>query len=350
MKSRRIVGGLGVILACWAATGWSPARATDTAVVEGAKKEGLVMVYSGQPREIETLAAAFNKKYPTIKVEFYESPIWQLYERYKTEYRAKRNIMDILYVSVAPLVKLRDEGLLVEYASPELAGYVTESLAPSHLWANVKPFVAFPTVNSVAFPRKDLYPKDWPDFASPKPEWTGKMSVFDPRSSGVAYDVLYALSQKFGDDMTRKIYEGLRKAKARIGPSTTDGMQAAVTGEQPIMFYILQNHWAGAAIEKKAPLEVLIPKSGPVVSYAAAGIVKTAPHPNAARLFSDFMLSEEGQRVFAGMHMYALRKGIPPPKGLPELHAIPTIQFDPVKALARQKALTKLWVEAVGAE
>lgn len=350
MKTQRIAGCLIAILSCWAAIGWSPVSAADTAAVEAAKKEGQVTMYSGQPREAERLAAAFNKKYPGIKVNYYDAPIWQLYERYKTEYRARRNIVDLMYVSEAALDKLRAEGLLVEYASPELAAYAPESLAPNRFWADVKPFVAFPCVNTQAFPRKDLYPKDWTDFASPRPEWTGKISVFDPRSSGVAYDVLFALSTKFGDETARKIYEGLRKAKARIFSSTPEGMQAAMTGENPIMFYILQNHWAGAAIEKKAPLEVLIPKSGAIISYASLGIVKTAPHPNAARLFYDFMLSDEGQRVFAGMHMYALRKGVQPPKGLPDLTAIPIIKVDATKELARQKELTKLWVDAVGAE
>ncbi len=350
MNTRKTAGCLLAILLCWAAIGLAPVAAADNAILEGAKKEGEVSIYSGQPREAERLATAFNKKYPTIKVSYYDAPIWQLYERYKTEYRAKRNVVDLMYVSEAALDKLREDGLLAEYTSPELAGFSPDSLAPNRFWSNVKPFVAFPCVNTQAFPNKDLYPKDWTDFASPKPEWTGKLSVFDPRSSGVAYDVLFALSTKFGDEMTRKIYEGLRKAKARIFSSTPEGMQAAVTGEEPIMFYILQNHWAGAAIEKKAPLNVLIPKSGAIISYASLGIVKTAPHPNAARLFYDFMLSEEGQRVFAGMHMYALRKGVPAPKGLPDLHAIPLIRVDATKELARQKDLTKLWVDAIGAE
>ncbi len=350
MDIRRTAGYLLAIVSCWAIIGLVPAAAADTALVEAAKKEGEVQIYSGQPREAEQLAKAFNKKYPNIKVNYYDAPIWQLYERYKGEYRAKRNIMDILYVSEVALAKLRDEGLLMEYNSPELAGYAPETLAPNRFWAIVKPFVAFPCVNAEAFPRKELYPQDWVDFVSPKPEWSGKVSVFDPRSSGVAYDVLYALSLKFGDDTTRKIYEGLRKAKARIFSSTPEGMQAAVTGEAPLMFYILQNHWAGAAIEKKAPLEILIPKSGAIISYAANGIVKNAPHPNAAKLFYDFMLSDEGQRVFAGMHMYALRKGVPPPKGLPDLKSIPKITFDPAKELARQKELIKLWTDAIGAE
>lgn len=340
---------LAALVGC-VALGTGSAGAADPAVVAKAKQEGKVMVYSGQPREMERLAAAFNKTYPEIKVEFYEAPIWQLYERFKTEHRARRNVLDIMYVSVAPLAKLKDEELLVEYASPELAAFPKDSLAPNRFWSNVKPFVAFPSVNSKAFPDKALWPRDWTDFADPKPEWTGKVSVFDPRSSGVAYDVLYALSEKYGDDATRKIYEGLRRAKARIGASTTDGMQAAVTGENPVMFYILQNHWAGAAIEKGAPLEIVIPRSGPVVSYASVGIVKSAPNPNAARLFYDFMLSEAGQNVFADMHMYALRKGVKAPKGLPALDSIPTIQFDAVKAVERQKELTRMWVKALDAE
>ncbi len=350
MDTQRTAGCLLAILSCWVTIGLTSVSAADNAVVEAAKKEGEVVFYNGQPREAEQLAAAFNKKYPTIKINYYDAPIWQLYERYKGEYRAKRNVMDVIYVSEVALAKMRDEGLLTEYTSPELAGYSPETLAPNRFWSIIKPFVAFPCVNTEAFPQRDLYPKDWTDFASPRPEWTGKVSVFDPRSSGVAYDVLYALSLKFGNETTRKIYEGLRKAKARIFSSTPEGMQAAVTGEEPIMFYILQNHWAGAAIDKKAPLETLIPKSGAIISYAAVGIVKTAPHPNAARLFYDFMLSEEGQRVFAGMHMYALRKGIPPPKGLPDLNSIPTIRFDPAKELAPQKELSKLWVDAMGAE
>jgi len=158
--------------------------------------------------------------------------------------------------------------------------------------------------------------------------------------------VLAALVQNFGEEKARQIYQGLKSTRAEVSMNTPGSVAKLVSGERPLMMYILTNH-VGDALRKGAPLDFRIPTSGAVPFYFSAGLLKTARHPNAAKLYLEFLLSE-GQDVIISRGEYALRNGAPSPKGLPPLDQTKFLRFDLAKALAEQKKLIAWWQDVTG--
>jgi iron(III) transport system substrate-binding protein len=128
--------------------------------------------------------------------------------------------------------------------------------------------------------------------------------------------------------------------------NTPGSVAKLVSGERPLMMYILTNHLV-EALKKGAPLQFKIPTSGAVPFYFAAGVIKTARHPNAAKLYIEYLL-DQGQDVTIARGEYALRTGSPSPKGLPPLNEVKLLPVDVHKVLAEQKKLIAWWQDVTG--
>jgi iron(III) transport system substrate-binding protein len=189
-------------------------------------------------------------------------------------------------------------------------------------------------------------PDDWTSFATPPKAWEDRLAYVDPRGSSVAFMVLAALSQNYGEEKTRKIYEGLKSLRPEVSMNTPGSVSKLVSGERPLMMYILTNH-LGEALRKGAPLDFKIPASGAVPFYFSAGVLKNARHPNAAKLYIEYMLSE-GQDLIISRGEYSLRNGAPAPQGLPPLEKVKLMPIDLKKALADQKKLIAWWQDVTG--
>ena len=117
-------------------------------------------------------------------------------------------------------------------------------------------------------------PQDWNDFANPPAQWKDKISFYDPRTSSLAFTVLATLHQQLGADGARKIYAGLRSMNAELSSSTPAGTTKLLSGEKPIMFYILTNQY-GATVAKGAPLVFNVPKSGAIGTHFGVATLRT---------------------------------------------------------------------------
>jgi iron(III) transport system substrate-binding protein len=242
-------------------------------------------------------------------------------------------------------MKMDDEGMLESYASPELAHFPANTRPVNSNFIRYKALLAAFTVNTDQMKGQPI-PQDWTDFADPPAQWKGKVSFYDPRTSSLAFTVLATLHQQLGPERTRRIYAGLKAMDAELSSSTPAGVAKLLSGEKPIMFYILTNQY-GATVAKGAPLVFNVPKSGAIGTHFGVASLKGAPHPNAAKLWADFMLSE-GQKVVTGRAEYALRNDASAPKGMPELKSIKIMPTDFRKALEDQKPLIAFWQEATG--
>ena len=189
-------------------------------------------------------------------------------------------------------------------------------------------------------------PDDWSSFATPPKSWDERIAYVDPRGSSVAFMVLAALVQNYGEEKTRAIYRGLKDMHSEVSMNTPGSVAKLVSGERPLMMYILTNH-LGDALRKGAPVEFKIPASGAIPFYFSAGVLKNARHPNAAKLYLEFLL-DQGQDVIISRGEYALRNGAPAPQGLPPLDKTKLMRLDLTKALADQKKLIAWWQEVTG--
>jgi iron(III) transport system substrate-binding protein len=119
-----------------------------------------------------------------------------------------------------------------------------------------------------------------------------------------------------------------------------------LSGEKPLMFYVVNNHYSGA-VAKGAPLEFIVPKSGTVSTPFSVAVLAGAPHPAAAKLFVDFMMSD-AQAIIVKANEYALRNGSTPPQGMPKLSAVKVLPLDIDAALRQQTQLIEIWQHATG--
>jgi iron(III) transport system substrate-binding protein len=270
-------------------------------VVEGARKEGQLVFYSGMPiPDAQEILSTLEKKYPFIKTTFYRATGSALVSRIQTEQRAGTHIWDVMNATGFEPYALVEQGYFAKYDSAERRDFPEGHKDNDGMWATMytTPMVVSYNVKLVA--PADL-PKDYADLLSPK--WKGRLGM---DSSDLEW---YANLRKiWGAEKARNFLEGLKRQDIRFaqGRSMLTGLLSG--GE----IALLVNNFLQNAIEAKhkgSPVEFLA--LDPVVSAAGlVGINRLAPHPNAARLFVDFVLSREGQELIVKSDRSSVRKDV----------------------------------------
>jgi iron(III) transport system substrate-binding protein len=274
---------LGTFAIIGRASAAKPFKPSDS-LVEAARKEGRIVLYTATFVEVEQeVINEFRKKFPFIRVEMIRAPGGQLITRIKTEAAAGKLAADLILHSDRGLTKALDH-LFMDYAPPNAADYLPESLVSPKLWPNL-------TAGwSIAYNSELVKnpPKSWMDLT--KPEYGGGQiaQVIAP-SGGTTWTRIMFERQVLGEDYW------VRQAatKPKLYPSGAPLSDALVRGEvsiAPLIYNIIYPKQRDGA-----PVKTFFPPEGvPIVPYGS-GIPKTAQNPNAARLYMDWLLSEEGQ-------------------------------------------------------
>lgn len=259
----------------------------------GAKKEGKVVWYTTLivNQAVRPLKEAFEKKYPFLEVEFFRGNSTKVAQRMATEYQAGRHDVDIIDgTSSTPLVK--KIGLLQRFASPALAGYPDVLRDQAGYWGVSNLYFMTLGYNTNLVNAAEV-PKTKEDLLDPK--WKGKMIWSSSAGSGAPVfigNVLLTMGEEKGMAYLRKL------AKQKIAKTTASAraiLDQVAAGEYSIGIHMF-NHHALISQEKGAPVDwqPVEPVTG---LLQTVGLGKNAPHPHAAMLFIDFLLSEEGQNV-----------------------------------------------------
>ena len=267
-------------------------------LIEGAKKEGKVSLYTGLivDQVVRPVKDAFEKEYPFIQLEFFRANAERLAQRMLAEYQAKRYEVDIISGSAAATI-LQRAGLMQRFHSPPIAEYPPELKDAKGFWGSTNVYFMTLGYNTRAVKASEL-PKTYDDLLNPR--WKGQMMWSTSRGSGAPQfigNILLTMGQEPG-----KAY--LRKLKAQnVAKSTASARQIldlVIAGEYPMAIQIFNHHAyiskaAGAPVEWQ-PLEPVTATNNSI------GLAKNAPHPHAAMLFLDFVLSKKGQRVFQAVN------------------------------------------------
>ncbi|MGH7823830.1 MAG: ABC transporter substrate-binding protein [Candidatus Binatia bacterium] len=261
---------------------------SDERTIEGAKKEGALLLYSGIPiPDAKELLAAFQKKYPFIKTNHYRSRGAKLISRIQAESRAGRNEWDVFNSTGLEGYVLLEEGVFAKYDSPERAFFPPGHKDNDGFWTTMYTTPMIATYNTELVKARDV-PKSYSDLLEPM--WQGKLAL-DPRE----IEWYANLRKIWGKEKTRGFFVGLTKQNILLREGRTLLTQLLSAGE----FSIVVNNYIQNVIEMKdkgAPIEWLF--LDPVIESAGPiGINKSAPHRNAAKLFVDFSLSKEGQEL-----------------------------------------------------
>ena len=273
----------------------------DDRVIEGAKKEGELVLYSGMTvADGRALLDAFEKKYPFIKARHQRSSGGKLIAQIQTEHRTKKYLWDVYAQAGLEGYVLLEEGHFAAYESPERKSFPEGHKDTEGYWTTIYTSPMLPTYNKKLVPTNEI-PKQYFDFLEPK--WKGKLGL-DPR------DVeWYAnLKKVWGADKAKQLFRGFKTQDINLRQGRALLTELLGAGE----FAVLVNNYLQNAVEAKEkgspiewlPLDPVIAGAGPV------SINRHAPHPNAAKLFVDFCLSKEGQEIIVKHGRTSARRDI----------------------------------------
>ena len=269
--------------------------------LEAARKEGQLVFYSGIPiPDAQAILAALEKKYPFIKTTFYRSTGPALVSRIQTEQRAGTHIWDAMNSTGFEPYVLLEQGYFAKYESAERKSFPEGHKDKEGMWTTMYTSPMIVSYNSKLVAAADL-PKDYSDLLSPK--WKGRLGL-----DSSDFEWYANLRKVWGTEKAQKFLDGLKKQDVRLVQGRALLTELLSGGE----IAILVNNFLQNSIEAKrkgSPVEFLA--LDPVISAAGLiGINKQAPHPNAAKLFVDFVLSKEGQELIVKSDRSSVRKDV----------------------------------------
>ena len=277
------------------------ARAAD-ATLDGAKKEAAVVVYTGSSAgDAAKLIAAFESKYPFVKVNLFRGNNERVLNRILTEGRTGSFFFDVATIDGLNAWVLKEHDYLQPHKSKETQAFPLEFQDPTGMLPCCMTVVA----NMIAYHTRQVAKKDAPktyqDLLDPK--WKGSLGM-DPDEA----EWFRALISIWGKEKTVKYFTDLDKQ----GPSMRRGhtllANLLAAGEFPVGV----NTFGHRILELKgegAPVD-LVYTDPVVVGPRHLLLSKRAPHPNAGRLFIDYTLSEEGQTLLASLSRTVVRPGV----------------------------------------
>lgn len=260
---------------------------------EGAKKEGKVTWYTSLTGGPNTdIPKVFLSKYPGVAVEVYRSDSDGLMSRLMQEAQAKRHIVDTLETTFPVLKVMQELKLLTPYFSPHLAGYPDEVKEKAErglvYWSTDRESYIGLAYNTNIV-QGNAVPKSYEDLL--KPELRGKIG-FATTDTGAR--VIGAMLMTKGTEFVQKLKAQQISLHPMSGRAILDMVISGELGVSPTTFL---SH-SRVSIGKGAPIK-WVPMD--VVPTNAGGVAfpAHAPHPHAALLFGDFLLSPEGQKFLS---------------------------------------------------
>lgn len=309
------------------------AQIQDDKLVEGAKKEGELMLYTSLvPEDLTALGAAFEKKYG-VKLKTWRANSEKVLQRALTEQRAGRHDADVVETNGPQLESLYREKGLQPLRSPHLKDLMPQALQAHGHWVGTRINMFVQSYNTSLVKQEEL-PKTFQDLAHPR--WKGRLGIEAEDEDWFAM-VVKALGEEQGLRVFRDIVK-VNGLSVRKGHTLLAGLVAS--GEIPLAL-TTYSHGAEKMKQKGAPVEWFA--IAPAIGRAnGIGVVTKPPHPHAAALFVDFLLSPEGQRI--------LQKGGYVPANLrveDRAQKLPLKFVDPAVILDEYDKWKKLWQEIV---
>ncbi|MGE5539005.1 MAG: ABC transporter substrate-binding protein [Gemmatimonas sp.] len=280
---------------------------------QGARQEGRVAIYSGMivDQALRPMAEAFEKKYPFLKVDYWRGASPQIIQKALAEARAGKVQVDVLEsTSLAPaLVRAQ---VVQKFHSPESDNYPKHLVAENGLWASTR-LSYFGAAINTNLVKRDEAPKTWDDLLNPK--WKGKIAWRVGGGDSGAELFVTNLRLLWGDQKAEDYIKKL--AKQDVVGYTSSARQLVnqvMAGEYAIALNIFLHHPLISA-EKGAPvapnpMEPIPSLNGTIL------MAKNAPHPYAAMLLIDFMMSKDGQETFLAGDYFPANPAISPSEDL----------------------------------
>jgi iron(III) transport system substrate-binding protein len=270
-----------------------PIEAITPQLVEAAKKEAKVVLYSAMDLPVgEKLGKAFEAQYPGIAVQIERSGSERLFQRIDQEFASGIRAADVVNSADAShFIPWKKNGWLAPFVSEDIAKHFPPPYRdPDGMFATTRIWLSSIAYNTNLV-KPDDAPKSFADLLDPK--WAGKMVKGHPAYSGTIMTTTFQLVRELGWDY----FEKLSKQRIMQVQSSTDPPKKLALGERSVM---ADGNEYNVVLLKEAgqPVEPVYPAEGTPTVSGPTGIFLTAPHPNAARLFQAWLHTRETQQFF----------------------------------------------------
>ena len=257
-------------------------------LINGAKKEGTLNLYTSLTVEDMTVLNAAFEKATGIKVRMWRASCDKVLQRVLAEHKAGRAEVDIIECNAPPLEAMHREGVLQSVRSPWQSELIAAAVPAHREWVGTRLNVFVQAYNTKLVKKEEL-PKTYADLLHPR--WKGRLSIEATDDDWFA-SVVRGLGEEKGLQLFRDIVaqNGL---SVRRGHTLLTNLVAS--GEVPFALTVY-NFTAEQVKQKGAPLDWFV--LSPAVARAnGVALARRSPHPHAALLYYDFMIGDEGQQI-----------------------------------------------------
>ena len=286
----------------------APPAHADGVDLEAAKREGKVVWYTSLPIPLSQKLAGLFEQRSGIKVELFRSGGSAILRRFLQEKDAGRVLADVLYTAdPAATASLAARDTFVAFQPKNFDRIADVAKDPQGRYYALR-------LNMITlFVRTDLVapadvPKSWSALADAR--YKGKLVIADPSFTAVQVAVVATLAKKLG----WRYYDGLRDNDAMVVPGNQQLTDMLKRGERVIAAGGLDSY-AFDARREGHKIASIVPTDGGFAVPGPIAVLKGSPNPNAAKAFSEFLISNEVQHIVVADGAYSARTDLPPPEG-----------------------------------
>jgi iron(III) transport system substrate-binding protein len=321
LNRRTMLAGLGALSA--GAPFNARAAGITPDLIMAARKEGSVTWYIAQvdTATAETMGSAFTARFPGVTVSVIRTTGQVAYERLLQDLKNGSPQCDV-FSSTDPsqYPALKKRGALAEYTPAGAAtllpafqnvsdpGFMYPSSATAHLLV----------YNSIHVKPQDA-PKSWTDLLDPR--WKGRVATGHPAFSGCTGIWALALKKAYG----WQYFEKLAKNNPRIGRSGNDPVTLINAGE--CLVGPAPGNTAFQQVDKNNPIVPVYPTDGATLCLGPSSVMTSAPHPNAARLYMEWLMSDDFSKLSVANHGDPVHSGVALSSGQKPLDQVPILSL-----------------------
>lgn len=300
----------------------------------------LVVWAACQDAEAQALVEAFNKIHPEINVSIIRAGASELNTRLIAEWPNPSG--DVLLGASQEIFDADETFEMFEPYKVENDANIPANLKDTK--SEVPRYYSFSMPIQVILVNTDLltedeYPKSWWDLGDPK--YKGKIVLANPALSGGAYAQLYMMWKLYGYDLIPLV-----AANATFIPNSTAVTESVVRGEYAIGCNPEYN--VSTAMNNGAHITAVYPEDGTGLRTDGSGIIKNGPNPEAAKLFMEFLTTNEAYEIIrytSGRRVPI--ESIPGPDFMPTLSEIKFFDYDPIEAGNVRPELTEYFTNLI---
>ena len=320
------------------------ANSIEPALVVAASKEGKVVWYTSVDLPLaEKVARDFEAKYSGISVRVERTGSERLFQRIEQEFSSGIHSGDLVNTSDgAHFVVWKRTGRLERYLPIEAARFLPEKeVDPDHMFMSWRSSLSVIAYNSTLV-RSEEAPRSFKDLLDPK--WLGRIVKGHPAYSGTIMSATFQIARELGWEYLQE----LARQRVLQVQSSTEPPKKLLLGERAVMadgneYNVFQMRESGQ------PLEIVYAAEGTPVITGPSAVFKTAPHPNAARLFQHYLFAPETQQMICDLG--GLRSSYPTIReklGRKPLREIKLMDDDPVSIAEQSEAIKARYIRIFG--